>query len=188
MAPVALLVAVEAAVVLVVALAVSVVRVVLSMVVAPLPVVSLVDDAVVGRSAAPPRTIASLDELRRITHAPVWSSLVHTDAPTLRLERATDAELSEWQRRLDRHLYACGCTSGAITLLAAIAALAAIQFVADVEFGSRLRTAGVWVAVAFAAALVGKTAGLAAAQVNRRRLYSEIERTLADRRDLSIHH
>ena len=157
------------------------------MVVAPLPLVSLVADAVVGRSAAPPRTIASLDELRRVTHAPVWSSLVHTDAPTLRLERATEAELSEWQRRLDRYLYACGCTSGAITLTATLAALAAIQFVAGVDFGSGVRTAGIWIAVALVAALVGKSAGLAAAQVQRRTLYAEIERTLADRNDLSIH-
>ncbi|MEP7335701.1 MAG: hypothetical protein ABI717_07965 [Actinomycetota bacterium] len=138
-----------------------------------------------GRSAAPPRAITSLEELRRVTHAPVWSSLVHTDAPTLRLERATDFELSEWQRRLDRYLYACGCTSGAITLAAALATLAAIQFVAGVDFGSGLRTAGVWLAVAFGAALVGKTAGLAAAQMQRRRLYAEIERTLADRGGLS---
>jgi hypothetical protein len=173
-------------VVLVVALAVSVVRVVLSMVVAPLPLASLLAEGVVGRSAAPPRTITSPDELRRVTHAPVWSSLVHTDAPTLRLERATDAELSDWQRRLDRYLYACGCTSGAITLVAAIAALAAIQFVAGVHFGSGLRTTGVWIAVAFVAALVGKTAGLAAAQMRRRTLYAEIERRLTDRGDLSI--
>ena len=186
MAALVRVVAVAAAVVLVVALAVSVVRVVLSVVVAPLPLVSVIAE-VVGRSAAPPRAITSPAELRRVTHAPVWSSLVHTDAPTLRLERATDTELSEWQRRLDRYLYACGCTSGAITLLAAIAALAAIQFVAGVEFGSGLRTAGVWIAVALVAALVGKSAGLAWAQVQRRRLYAEIERTLADRGDLSVH-
>ena len=157
------------------------------MVVAPLPLASLVAEEVVGRSAAPPRTITSPDELRRVTHAPVWSSLVHTDSPTLRLERATDAELSEWQRRLDRYLYACGCTSGAIALSAALAVLAAVQLVAGVDFGSGLRTAGVWIAVALVAALVGKTAGLAWAQVQRRRLHAEIERTLADRGDLSIH-
>jgi hypothetical protein len=157
------------------------------MVVAPLPLASLVAEEVVGRSAAPPRTITSPDELRRVTHAPVWSSLVHTDSPTLRLERATDAELSEWQRRLDRYLYACGCTSGAIALSAALAVLAAVQLVAGVAFGSGLRTAGVWTAVALVAALVGKTAGLAAAQVQRRTLYAEIERTLADRGDLSTH-
>lgn len=156
------------------------------MVVAPLPLVSVVAE-VVGRSAAPPRALTSLEELRRVTHAPVWSSLVHTDAPTLRLERATDAELSEWQRRLDRYLYACGCTSGAVTLAAALVVLAAIQFVAGVDFGSGLRTAGVWTAVALVAAFVGKTAGLGAAQVQRRRLYAEIERTLADRTDLSIY-
>jgi hypothetical protein len=171
-------------VVLVVALEVSVVRVVLSMVVAPLPLVSVVAE-VVGRSAAPPRALTSLPELRRVTHAPVYSSLVHTDAPSLRLEDATEAELSDWQRRLDRYLYACGCTSGAIALTAALAVLAAIQFVAGVDFGSGLRTTGVWVAVALGAALVGKTAGLARAQVQRRRLYAEIERTLADRNDLS---
>jgi hypothetical protein len=173
-------------VVLVVALAVSVVRVVLSVVVAPLPLVSVVAE-VVGRSAAPPRALTSPAELRRVTHAPVWSSLVHAAAPTLRLDGATDAELSEWQRRLDRYLYACGCTSGAITLAAALAALATIQFVVGVDFGSGLRTVGVWIAVALGAALVGKTAGLAWAQVQRRRLYAEIERTLADRGDLSVH-
>lgn len=131
--------------------------------------------------------VTRLDELRRVTHAPVTSSLVHAAAPTLRLERATEAELSEWQRRLDRYLYACGCTSGAITLSASLAALATIQFVAGVEIGSGLRAASVWIAVAFIAALVGKTAGLAGAQVRRRTLYAEIERTLADRGDLSVH-
>jgi hypothetical protein len=131
--------------------------------------------------------VTRLDELRRVTHAPVTSSLVHATAPTLRLERATEAELSEWQRRLDRYLYACGCTSGAVALSAALAALALVQFVAGVDFGSGLRTAGVWIAVAFIAALVGKTAGLAVAQVRRRTLYAEIERTLVDRSDLSVH-
>lgn len=150
------------------------VRVVLSVVVAPLPLVSVIAESV-GRSAAPPRAITSLAELRRVTHAPVWSSFVHTDAPTLRLERATDAELRDWQRRLDRYLYACGCTSGAIALIAAVAVVAAIQFVAGVDFGSVLRTVGVWVGVALVAALVGKTAGLAWAQVQRRRLYAEID-------------
>lgn len=131
--------------------------------------------------------VTRLDELRRVTHAPVISSLVHAAAPTLRLERATDAELSEWQRRLDRYLYACGCTSGAVALSAALAALATIQFVAGADLGSGLRTVGVWIAVALVAALVGKTAGLLGAQVRRRTLYAEIERTLADRSDLSIH-
>ena len=146
------------------------VRVVLSVVVAPLPLVSVIAESV-GRPTAPPRAITSLAELRRVTHAPVWSSLVHADAPTLRLEGASDAELGEWQRRLDRHLYACGCTSGAIALLAALVVLAAARF----DFGSGWRTAGVWVAVALGAALVGKTAGLAWAQVQRRRLYAEID-------------
>ena len=128
-----------------------------------------------GRHTEPPHAITSLAELRRVTHAPVWSSLVHADAPTLRLEGATDGELSAWQRRLDRYLYACGCTSGAVALLAAVFVLAAASF----DFGSGWRTAGVWVAVALGAALAGKTAGLAWAQVQRRRLYAEI--------DLSIH-
>ena len=104
---------------------------------------------------------------------------MHADAPTLRLEGATDAQLSEWQRRLDRYLYACGCTSGAVVLLVALVVLAAAQFVAGVDFGSGMRTAGIWAVVALGAAFVGKTAGLAWAQVQRRRLYAEI--------DLSIH-
>jgi hypothetical protein len=131
--------------------------------------------------------VTRLDELRGVTHAPVTNSLVHATAPSLRLEHATETELSEWQRRLDRYLYACGCGSGAITLTAALAALAATQFVVGVDFGSGLRTVGVWIAVALVAALIGKTAGLAAAQVQRRTLYAEIERTLADRDGLSTH-
>jgi hypothetical protein len=157
-------------VVLVVALAVSVVRVVLSVVVAPLPLVSVIAESV-GRPTPPPHAITSLAELRRVTHAPVWSSLVHADAPTLRLEGATDAELSEWQRRLDSYVYACGCTSGAVALLAALVVLAAARF----DFGSGWRTVGAWTAIALGTALVGKTTGLAWAQVQRRRLYAEID-------------
>lgn len=125
--------------------------------------------------------VTGLDELRRVTHASLSRSLFHAAAPTLRLPEATEAELSEWQQRLDRELSACGCTSGAITLLVALATLAVVQFVVGVEVGSGLQAVGVWVAVALAAAVGGKTAGLLRAQVRRRRLYAEIERTLTDR-------
>ncbi len=138
--------------------------------------------AAAGEAALPvTSTGTSLDELRRVTHASVFRSLFHAVAPRLQLRDATGAELSEWQERLDRELDACGCTSGAIALLGALAGLAMAEFAVGVDFGSGLHTVGVWAAVAFAAAVVGKSAGLLRAQLRRRRLYAEIQRTLSDR-------
>jgi len=126
-------------------------------------------------------TITKLDELRDVTHAPVVRSLVHTAAPVLRFPAATAAELRDWQSRLEQELYACGCTSGAVALLAALCSLVFLQFVAGVDTGSGWRAAGIWLGVAFAAAGVGKAGGLLRAQLRRRRLYAEIERTLVVR-------
>jgi hypothetical protein len=126
-------------------------------------------------------TVTTLAELRRVTHAPMSRSLVHTDAPSLRLPEATDAELGDWQQRLNRELYACGCTSGAVTLLVALAGLAIAQFVVGVDVGSGVQQVALWITVALAAALGGKAAGLLRAQRRRRLLYGEIERTLTNR-------
>lgn len=125
--------------------------------------------------------VTSLDQLRRVTHAPVTRSLVHASAPALRLPAATEAELGEWQQRLERELYACGCTSGAVSVLAALGGLAIAQFVVGMDVGSGWHAGLVWVVVGFAAAGLGKAAGLLRAQVRRRQLYAEIERTLSAR-------
>jgi hypothetical protein len=129
--------------------------------------------------------VTTLAELRSVTHAPISQSLVHTDAPPLRLPEATGAELRDWQRRLDQELYACGCNSGAVTLLAGLASLAIAQFALGVDTGSGLRLAAVWIAVAFAAALGGKAAGLLWARRRRLLLYAEIARTLTERGHIS---
>lgn len=125
--------------------------------------------------------VTTLAELRRVTHAPVSSSLFHAVAPPLRLPLASEAELEDWQERLDREVYACGCTSGAVALLASLAVLAVAQFGAGIDLGGGLRAVVVWVVAGFAAAVLGKAAGLFRARVRRRLLYAEIERSLAGR-------
>lgn len=66
-------------------------------------------------------------------------------------------------------------------LLGALALLAVGQFLLGFHPASGVATIGLWVATALAAAFIGKALGLLAARVRRRRLYAEIERTLAAR-------
>lgn len=129
--------------------------------------------------------VTTLADLRRVTHTPITRSLLRTEAPSLQLLGATDAELQDWQKRLDRELYACGCTSGAIAMLAALASLAPAQFVLGVGPGSGVSQVVVWISVALTAALGGKAFGLLRARRRRRSLYAEIERALTDRGRIS---
>jgi len=126
-------------------------------------------------------TITNLGELRRLTHAPFSQSLVHKAAPELKLPAASATELARWQERLNRDLYACGCTAGAIALVGSLAVLAIAEFAAGIELGSGEWAVGVWVFVALGAAVLGKAGGLLAARLRRRQLYAEIEWTLTGR-------
>jgi hypothetical protein len=111
-------------------------------------------------------------------------SLFPAAAPQLRLPTATEPDLHRWQRRLERDLHACGCTAGAVMLLGALAVLAIVHLILGFRPGSAAATVGFWMAIPLAAAPIGKALGLFAARVRRRRLYAEIERTLAPRRSL----
>lgn len=130
-----------------------------------------------------PSPVTTLEQLRPLTHAPVSRSLFPAQAPLLRFPTAGEADLRRWQRRFERDLHACGCTAGALMLLGALAGLAVAHAVFGLRLGSVAATVGVWPATALAAALTGKALGLLGARVRRRRLYAEIERTLAGRQD-----
>lgn len=125
--------------------------------------------------------VSDLSELRRFTHTPFLGALFHLKAPRLELAGATAAELSNWQRRFDRDLHACGCTSGAATLTGALAILALLEFAVGFDLGSGLTRIAIWIGVTLAAATGGKAGGLFVARVRRHRLYDEIARTFASR-------
>lgn len=128
--------------------------------------------------AQPFTSLTELAELREVTHAPLSHSLLHATAPRLELPGATEAELRDWQQRLDLELHACGCTAGSIAVLGSLATLAVAEFGLGIDFASGAYEAGVWVGVTLASASVGKAVGLLRAKLRRHRLYTEIENTL----------
>jgi hypothetical protein len=123
-------------------------------------------------------SLTQLAELREVTHAPLSRSLFHATAPRIDLPGATEAELRDWQQRLDHELHACGCTAGSFAVLGSVAALAVAEFGLGVDFASGVYEAGVWVGVVLGSASVGKAVGLLRAKLRRHRLYTEIENTL----------
>jgi hypothetical protein len=130
--------------------------------------------------------VSDLAALRRLTHTPLFGSLLHLKAPLLDLPGATTEELENWQRRFDRDLHACGCTSGAVTLIGSLAILGLLEFAFGLNIGSGFTRVGIWIGVTLAAATGGKAAGLFVAKVRRHRLHEEIAETLASRQRIDV--
>jgi hypothetical protein len=81
-------------------------------------------------------------------------------------------ETVKWQARLDRHGEACGCHEGALLVFLTLVAL-----IAGAVTGARVVPVSGplgWVLALFGAALVGKVAGLAWANLRLRRLAGSI--------------
>jgi len=79
----------------------------------------------------------------------------------------------EWERDLNRDLYACGCDTGSRGLVIGVMAGVAIALIA-VRGGPWTLAAGVILAAAIAGAIIGKAIGLAQAQSRLKRLVREI--------------
>lgn len=95
-----------------------------------------------------------------------------TSPARLEISGAAAATLAGWQARLDRQALACGCHQGALLVFVALTAL-----VAGAASGVRILPVDGplgWVVAIFGAALVGKVAGLAWANLRLRGLAGSI--------------
>jgi hypothetical protein len=79
----------------------------------------------------------------------------------LDVEGLAEADAKRWEARLSRYYFACGCESGSVALLIALAAYVIALALAPGGFGAaNWRHVVAGVAVGFVAAGIGKVAGL----------------------------
>lgn len=93
----------------------------------------------------------------------------------LQTEAMTDVQRQAWERRLNRHLFACGCDIGAFGLVLGLTA-ALVWIPVDASALGHVRLSHLWVALisGIVAAVVGKLIGLARAQSRFNKLVHEI--------------
>lgn len=115
------------------------------------------------------RILADAASVRRYAMGPFLAG-----SARLAIPGAGPGQLAPWEHRLGLGEEACGCHEGAAAVLIALLLLA-LQGAGFVDLPAVGTGALAWVAVLFAAALLGKAIGLGLAAVRLWRLGNEIE-------------
>jgi hypothetical protein len=117
-----------------------------------------------GRSANAGRIlhVRCEEDLARLSRS--WSRY---DRIQLLTDEFDSAERTMWERRLLAHYEDCGCDAGAVAVLLALSAFVAVAIALPGE--RTWTTIGLGIAATFAAALIGKLAGVVVARILLRR-------------------
>lgn len=120
--------------------------------------------------------ISDRNDLAQLWHRPRSRAPVAVRLLGIRLE---DGRRRKFERRIERHLAACGCNEGALAGLLYLVATCALLTVGHVSPGSTLGWIGLG-AGALAALVVGKIFGLALAHIRLKRVIKEVEPHLVE--------
>lgn len=125
------------------------------------------------------RRIGSRDELAELARVPLYASLAPEPPLALVLPELDRVESQRWEVRLNREWVACGCRSGEIAAVIAIAgyALAALVGMAP-EVASLWGHVGRVTLAALIAAAAGKVVGRHRSLVQFRRLVRQLDAAL----------